>query len=360
MSKRTNLFVLIGAGILVVGLGTGLIASYALGGLQVIIGSDGPEELAYLPADASVVAFANVREVMDSELRQKIGHLQPGGGSEQLLRETGIDIERDIDHVTAAMTGSDAGPSNPPLVIARGRFDTVRIEGLVRQHGGAVEEYQGRRLVIHGDSNTGIAFLEPGLVGMGSSAGLRRAIDTKAGNVPDIRTNGEVMRQVRDVDDGNAWAVARFETLAGGGRLPQDLAIQLPSIQWFSIGGRVNGGFRGTVRAEARDETAAQDLRDVIRGFVALARMQAGSHAGMADIMNSFELGGQGSTVWLAFSVPVSVLDGFIGLAMPVVPARDAFGSRRGRPSPPGPAGVRGARPSQPNVARPGVGGPSL
>ena len=77
MTKRTRLFVAIAAGILVVGLGTGLLASYM--GIQnlTLIGGNGPAELAYVPADARVLAFANVRDVMDSEVRRKLMELHP-------------------------------------------------------------------------------------------------------------------------------------------------------------------------------------------------------------------------------------------------------------------------------------------
>ena len=43
-----------------------------------------------------------------------------------------------------------------------------------------------------------------------------------------------------------------------------------------SVSGHVNGGLRGIVRAETRDDEAANNLRDVVRGFLALAKLQAG------------------------------------------------------------------------------------
>ena len=71
MTRRTQRFLFLGVAILVVGLGTGLLASY-VGFPNLGITSDGPAELAYVPADATAVAFANVREVMDSAVRQKL------------------------------------------------------------------------------------------------------------------------------------------------------------------------------------------------------------------------------------------------------------------------------------------------
>ena len=60
------------AAILVAGLGTGLVAYYGGGFPSLSASRSGPSELSYVPADAAVVAFANVRQVMDSDLRQRL------------------------------------------------------------------------------------------------------------------------------------------------------------------------------------------------------------------------------------------------------------------------------------------------
>jgi hypothetical protein len=316
MTKRTRLFLLVGAGILVVGLGTGLIASY-MGGFQNLVGAsaDGPSELAFLPEDVRLVAFADVRDVINSEARQRLLHLQPDGATSRFEAETGINLETDIDHVVAALSDGEIEPDRA-LVLARGRFDQVRIEGALREQGGSTQEYRGTRLVTHPEMNIGIAFVEPGLVAIGSPDGVRRALDTRAGTLAGIRTNADVMRLVRDVGDGDAWAVARLDTLLlGAGALSPDLTSHLPTINWLSARGYVNGGIRATLRAETRDETAAQDLREVIRGFVALARMQLREHAEIADLLSSMQLDGQGRTVSLGFTVSLSMLDALGAMA---------------------------------------------
>jgi hypothetical protein len=42
---------------------------------------------------------------------------------------------------------------------------------------------------------------------------------------------------------------------------------------------------------------------------VALARMQTSQHPQLAELVNTLELGGQGTTVTLGFTVPPSVID---------------------------------------------------
>jgi hypothetical protein len=309
MTKRTRLFVAIAAGILVVGLGTGLLASYM--GVQnlTLIGGNGPDDFAYVPSDARMLAYANVRAVMDSEVRRKLMELHPGADNADRFQErTGINIEEDIDSIIAAVTSEMTDGQGPPLVLARGRFDQVRLEGFAREEGGVVDEYRGKRIITH--DNFCVAFVEPGVVALGTPATVRRAIDTKLTGTPsNVTTNEELMNLVRNIDDGTVWGVARFDSLTGV-RLPEEVKSKLPAISWLSAKGLVNGGIEGQVSAEARDDIAAQDLRQVIQGFVALGRLQVGpNHPEVSEFINSLQLTGTGKTVSLGFSVPSAMID---------------------------------------------------
>src|SRR5690349_21636995 len=161
MTKPTRLFLFVPGGLLAAGLGTGLVAAY-VGGFQnlTLFAATGPDELAYLPADAKVVAFANVREIMASELHQKLQALVPRNenGLARFQEETGVDMTRDVDYVLAAIGGDLAGgpEQGRPLVMAHGHFDNVRIEGLVRSKGGMVEDYKGIRFLKATEPNGGM------------------------------------------------------------------------------------------------------------------------------------------------------------------------------------------------------------
>ena len=102
MNRRTRFFMTGAAALMVMGLGAGLVAYYN-GGFPALSASPtgGPAELSYVPADASVVAFANVRDVMNSEFRQRLkGHLpHESDAHDEFQQKTGINIETDIDYV---------------------------------------------------------------------------------------------------------------------------------------------------------------------------------------------------------------------------------------------------------------------
>jgi hypothetical protein len=283
---------------------------------------DGPPELRYVPADAALVAYANVQDVMHSEFRQKLraamGHDQ--NGQQEFQKETGIDIERDIDHVVAfTEPGAFENKSYAGMVIAAGRFDAKRLEALAREHEGEVEDYKGKRLLVvhpkddegNGPHSMAVAFLEPGVIAVGESGSVHRSIDRQGGQ--SVLSNKEMMALVKDLDDANCWAVGRFDALVSQAKLPEDVMSRIPSVRWFSASGHINGGLRGAIRAEARDDQAGQNLRDVIQGFLALARMQTGSHPELQTLVNSLQLSGTGKTVSLRFEVPAQVLDMMTG-----------------------------------------------
>lgn len=331
MTKRTRIFLTVAGSILVLGLGTGVLASYM--GLQniVTLGTVGPDELAYIPQDTRILAYANVREVMDSELRARIMALRPGGpdgpdGDDTLLEATGLNIERDVDSLLVSMVGGEGvggGGSALPILVVRGRFNNGLIEAAILQHTGAgnsrVDTHQGSRLVVGAGpdgSEFAVAFAEPGLLVLGSHDGVKRALDAKASGT-NVADNAEVMNLVRDSDDGNAWAVMRFDELTGRANLPPEITNHLPAITWFSAKGHINGGLRATLRAETRDDAAAQNLREVIRGFMALARLQGGQQAEFAALLNSLELGGTGKTVSIGFAVDSAIIDALGALRPP-------------------------------------------
>jgi hypothetical protein len=343
MSTKTRYFVIVSLLVLGVGMGTGLVAYYVGFPAGAFASRGGPADLGFVPRDASVIAFANVNEIMASELRQKLRRAipMPENGQQELQSQTGINLETDIDTVVACLSPEAGGTGKPGagMVLARGRFDETKIEALMREHGAHVETYNGKRLIVADPkdfrndnpaddpdlnpnprlhphtSSVSLSFMEPGLAAIGSTRLIKSAIDLhKAGNNPQaglesVTGNEELMTLVRSLDNSNAWAVGRFDALRTQSHLPANVLSQIPAITWFAVSAHVNGGLRGTLRAEARDDESANNLRDVVRGFLALAKLGSGAKPELQAMMQSLELGGTGKTVSLSFAVPAELFD---------------------------------------------------
>ncbi len=324
MTNKTRNFVLVSGTILTVGLGTGLVASYMGLPVALLSSAAGPTELQYVPQNAAVVAYANVRDVMGSNFRERFRQLEPqSADKDEFEQQTGLDIERDIDSVVAAFIPQGATTAEHPeksaVVLARGRFEAGRLEALALEHGGSAEDYKGRRLLTHSgnganDSPMAVGFVEADLVALGSLDAVRQAIDAGIDN-RNVMSNNDLMRLVAEMDNSNAWAVGRFDAIAREAQLPSEVQAQLPAVTWFSAAGHVNGGVSGVLKAEARDEAAAQNLRDVVRGFLAMARLQSGSRPGIQQMVDSLQLSGEGTTVALSFNLPSEFFDALEALA---------------------------------------------
>ncbi len=337
MSSKTRFFMLAATLVIVVGLCTGLVAYY--GGLPMLASTRtaGPEEMKYIPADAAIVAYANVRDVMSSQFRQSLRQVLPDHdkqGQNEFQQKTGIDIERDIDHVVACIRPGASESDHKVFVLLRGNFDSTRLEALAREHGAVPVPAQGVRLLHftggHGTMEQGtprehhmgekqpaIGFVEPGLIVLGDEQSIMRAFKPGTAN---IGSNEELMSMIADVEGTNAnlWAVGRMDAIAQDPHLPPQIASQIPSVKTFSASSRIDGGLSGVLRAEARDDDAAKNLRDVVQGFLALAKMQAGSKPEFDSLLRSVQLSGTGKTVAISFEVPSEFIQAMSSKMKPV------------------------------------------
>ncbi|HCE03701.1 MAG TPA: hypothetical protein DEQ98_10725, partial [Acidobacteria bacterium] len=279
---------------------------------------DGPVEFRYVPADASVVAYANIREVMLSDVRERIRQIALDDiGQNELQSQFGLDIEHDIDHMLAFLSPGVEGRL-AGLVLFRGRFDTTRLEGVVRAGGATVDIYEGKRVVSVDTDEAGslaMVFMEPGLVAVGDLSTVQQAI-VRGSTTSDITSNSNMMGLLDLVETGsNAWAVGRFGDLSALGFLPDEVSAQMPAVAAFAISGRVNGGLSGSLSIEGRDEEAGQNLRDVLRGFLALAAMQTTGRPALQTMVDSLQLSGAGAFATLSFWVPSDALDLLLSLS---------------------------------------------
>ena len=199
------------------------------------------------------------------------------------------------------------------LVLVHGSFDQARIEQLIRERAGAMEDHNGKKIFVHREDGRefAVGLVAPDLVAIGQGSLVRRALDRardESRNAQDITTNAEMMNLIRDNAGSTAWVVGQFDAVRRRMRLPSEVAGQVPPLRLVSVKANVNGGMKATIRAEAGDEAAANQLRDVVRGFVALARLHGGGQPAFESALKSIELSGTNKTVQMSFAMAPDTL----------------------------------------------------
>lgn len=334
MTSRSRYFLIGSAAILLFGTGAGLVAYYTLSRTPAVPAGL-PAELRFVPADASLVAYADVHSVMASEMRRELERMTMSQrrGQRQMHEFAGIDLEKDISRVVAYVQSNDAANSagnseGPPraLILARGTFDHAKVEQFLKDHGGSVEDYNGKHVISRQMESRGhqqssqsaqpgpqnqpvihqvedaLAFVQPDLIATGPVDLVRRALDNSAATA-NIASNAELMKLIGDASSGNVWVVGRFDAVSRRIGLPENLRQQVPPLRLVSASAHVDGGVKATIKAETADKTAADQLRDVVRGALAFARLQAGSKPELQDALKSIELGGRDTNVQLSFQM---------------------------------------------------------
>jgi hypothetical protein len=131
-----------------------------------------------------------------------------------------------------------------------------------------------------------------------------------------VTTNTELMTYVNGVRGGqSAWAVGRFDAIKRAAELPDTVSQHLPAVQWVALTTQFNGGVTGSIRADATDDAAAENLRDVIRGGLAMGRLVSGEDQKLKLLLDSMQMSGTGKTVALTFSISSEMVDVLAGLA---------------------------------------------
>ena len=198
-------------------------------------------------------------------------------------------------------------------MLVNGTFDQTRVEASISEHGGTIVEYRGRKVFVRREDSHEFALglVASDLFAMGQVDLVRRVIDASqdsSGAAQDITTNADMMTLIRDNAGSTAWVVGQFDEIRRRMRLPSGLSGQVPPMRLVSVKANINGGIKATIRAEAGDKAAADQLRDVVRGFISLARLQAGAKPELENTLKTIELSGTDATVRLSFAVTPETL----------------------------------------------------
>jgi hypothetical protein len=322
MTRKTRYFVLSAVAVLLLGLAGGLIAYLAYDRASGVAGL--PPEMRFVPVDVALVAFADIRAVMNSDVRRALmPRIDPESrkGRQMMNDFAGVDVEKQVDRIIAYVepyTAPEPQALETPelpraLVLVHGTFDAARIETFIRERAGTMDEYKGRKIFVRSEDGHGMAvgLVGADLIAVGQTDLVRRAIDTSqaAPGVPkNITGNAEMMSLIRDNGGSTAWVVGQFDEISRRMRLPSAVTGQVPPIRLVSVKADINGGVKAAIRAEAGDNAAADQLRDVLRGFISLARLQAGGKQDLGNILKTIELSGTGTTIRLSFAVSPDTL----------------------------------------------------
>jgi hypothetical protein len=303
-----------------------------------------PPQALSLPAGTRYVMGLDVKRFVASPFYAKFS---PAGGARRLqafseLEErTGIDPERDLDHVYVA--GSQAGApgrGGEGIVVVVGRFDRYKVARAIEteKRGVTSKNVQGTTVYLFNENPSGrgsgaAAFLDDNTLVMGTQPSVEQVVTARARGEAPLRDNAALLGLLESVKPGSTFWMVGDQTLLsnmpkaipGPGGAGTSQSIELPALKSLVVTGDLDPQVSLDLTGEAADEAAARSLADVVRGFVALASLQANQKPELKQLASAVSVTTEASRVHVAARVPYDVLEslqpGRSGPRPPVAPA---------------------------------------
>jgi hypothetical protein len=319
--KRSRLVVIAAGSVLGLGLALAL-GALVLDPARAAVGPLPPEGLV-LPADTRFVMGLDVHRFVQSPFYAKFA--SQGGRPQaftELEQKTGFNPERDVDQVLIA--GRPDKGRQGGLVIVRGRFDRYKLSQAIESGGKQVttKKHEGNPLYVFNEgqaSASAVAFLghDDDLLVMGSQASVEAAVSSHFQGGTPLKQNTALVSLLERVKPGSTfWMVGDQSLLSqmpstvpapGGGS--GGAQLQLPALKALMVTGELEPVVSVDVTGDAADAAGASQLADIVRGFVALASLQAAQKPELKGLQNAVSVTTEQASVRLSARLPYELLE---------------------------------------------------
>jgi hypothetical protein len=287
-----------------------------------------PPQALSLPAGTRYVMGLDVKRFVASPLYTKYAGARAANrpqAFDELEQKTGLNPERDVDQVYVA--GSQAGVpgrTGDALVVVTGRFDRAKVARAIEteRKGVTSKNVSGTVVYLFNENASGkgtgaTAFLDDNTLVMGTQASVEQTVTARAKGEAPLRSNAALLAPARGREAG-------LDLLDGGRPDPPQQhaeghprprrpgtsqSIELPALKSLMVTGDLEPQVTLDITGETADEPAAKNLADVVRGFVALASLQANQKPELKQLASAISVTTEASRVHIAARVPYEVLD---------------------------------------------------
>jgi hypothetical protein len=239
----------------------------------------------------------------------------------ELEEKTGLNPARDIDQIVIAGSGGKQG--TPGLAIALGRFDLYKLGRAIETDGKATSaSHEGVTVYSYTEGErhaVALAFLDERSLVFGPKDQVLEAISARTRGDAPLKSNAALMARVEQVRPGSTfWMVGDQSLLAD---LPTSIpapgasadgsasSITLPALVGLTVTGDLDPQVALQVTGEARDALAAKNLADVVRGFVALASLQAQQKPELQQLASAISVATEENRVLVSTRIPYELLE---------------------------------------------------
>jgi len=277
-----------------------------------------PDPAPWVPATANLIVYIDWSALLASPplrgVESSLIETESWAELEEFRELTGMDPLHDVWAMVYFTTpGQDAGSQWG--IACYGAFDPERVIESIEARG-RIARRQHRETTLHlvpafgprlgkAEGDQVLSFPDGSTALFGSEAQVRAMLDTGFGFAPAASEEGELAGALTALTTAETfWAVGK-----GGGELPSAVGgevsglSKIPALVSFSLSARFGSRVRVRARAETLDAEAATRLAELVRGFVAMAALQAQADESLQTLFETLEVETVDELVEISFEV---------------------------------------------------------
>jgi hypothetical protein len=282
-----------------------------------------PDGLALL-SDARFVMGLDVKRFVASPFHKRFREGRPDAFKE-VEAKTGVDPERDVDHVFVA---GGASGDRRGVALVQGFFDRTRITRSIESQGKSVtwKTHHGTTVYLFGETSKSpgaLAFLDDRSILLGSAPAVESVLARRAEGSAEP-ASGLLVDLLERVRSGSTfWMVGDQSLLAS---LPQTLpgsgaggppAFSLPAVKSLVVTGDLDPQVSLSLTGDTADAASAKNVADIVRGFVALASLQASQRPELAQLASGVSVTTETNRIHVEARLPYELLETLHGSPKP-------------------------------------------
>ncbi|MGD9344821.1 MAG: DUF3352 domain-containing protein [Candidatus Aminicenantes bacterium] len=278
--------------------------------------------LGLLPMNAKGVFLVNVHQAMAIEAADKaIRESDDYQKYQEFIEKTGIDPQKDIFYVAAALTSDIGGKEEAGVAVVNMKYDRETILPLIKEKLAEEEQemvesdYSGMTLYsVQGDEEQegAFAFLDESNVVVGSENEVKTVIDISQKKADNIYKNQALTDLLAKTEkEGILWGAFLIPEKA-----VEEAASENPMMSSFQavraatlLFDYKNQNIMAEIKLMSTDEENNKKIADALNGFKALGGMAAGEKPEIGELLNKIEISSTPDHVKVYCSLPEELLN---------------------------------------------------
>jgi hypothetical protein len=277
--------------------------------------------LGLLPVNAKGVFLVNVNQAMAIEAAEKaIKESDDYQKYQEFIEKTGIDPQKDIYYVAAAITSDLGGKDDAGVAVVNLKYDKEKMLALIKEKLAEEKQemvesdYSGMMLyAVQGeeDEEGAFAFLDESNVVIGSENEVKTVIDITQKKADNIYKNQALTDLLAKTNkEGILWGAfiipekAMEEAASGNPMMSSFEAVKAATLLFDYK----NQNIMAEIKLLSDDEENNKQIADALNGFKAIGGMAAAEKPEIGELLNKIEISSTPDHVKVFASIPEELL----------------------------------------------------